>query len=379
MQQVAESWLVYHLTNNPVWLGIVAGASALPYVSLSLYGGQLADRHPRRNILLITNAAAMVLAFLLAFLAWNGSPIPIKAWHIALMAAILGAVRAFMMPAQQAFVIDIVEDRRAIPGALALNSLRFNLARFAGPVIAGIILTRSGAAACFFWNGISFVAVILSLSWMKMPHFKPGLRHLSIGEGISYILRERSVLQIVMIVAIGSLLLWPVSTLFPVFAHIYGVGKLGFSMMVAINGAGAAAAGVLLTGLSGRISRRRLVFTGAYGFGFSLLLFTVTPEYHYALLCLFLVGFCMILFGINANTYVQECVPDAIRGRVMAVYTLVFGGLMPFGGLLLGFTAKHIGAILAVQINAAIGLLLFTLSGLSEIRRKLVTHQHTVS
>ncbi|CEK13783.1 MFS transporter [Chthonomonas calidirosea] len=361
MQQVAESWLVYHLTQSATWLGIVSGTGALCYVAFAFAGGQVADRYPRRNVLLITQTAAMLLAFTLAFLAWPHSPIPIQPWHIALMAGLLGIVRAYTMPSQQAFVTDMVDDRRALPGAIALNSLRFNLARFIGPALAGFVLVQQGAEACFFWNGISFLAVILSLLLMRMenqsvkPHRQP------IKEGLTYVLRTRSVLQVIVLIATASLLLWPVTTLLPVFAQLFHVGKQGYSTMVSTNGLGAALAGLSLAWFGLRIPRRYTIFAGAIGLGLSSLMFISAASYRLALACLLLIGFCMILCGISANTFVQEQVPDALRGRVMALYTLVFNALQPVGGLLIGLSADHFGAPRAVAINALLGIGLISL------------------
>lgn len=358
MQQVAESWLVYHLTNSASWLGVVSGTGALCYVAFSFSGGQVADRYPRRNVLVITQTAAMLLAFTLAFLAWPHSPLPIQPWHIALMSGLLGVVRAYTMPTQQAFVTDMVDDRRALPGAIALNSLRFNLARFIGPALAGFVLVKQGAAACFFWNGVSFLAVIFSLLLMRMQRPTPKPHRQPMREGLQFVLHTRPVLQAVAVIAAASLLLWPVTTLLPVFAQLFHVGKQGYSTMVSLNGLGAAFAGLALAWFGLRIPRPQAIFIGAMGLGIASLLLIAAPSYPIALGCLVLIGFCMILCGISANTFVQEHVPDSLRGRVMAIYTLVFNALQPVGGLLIGISADYLGARQAVALNAFLGLLL---------------------
>ena len=164
MQDVAQKWLVWEVTHSPTWLGVVSGANAIPFVVFAVWGGQIADRYSRRQILIWTQATAMLLAFVLALLASSFSPVKLEAWHIVVISALSGVVNAFNMPAQQAFVTDMVEDRKALGQRhCALNSLRFNLARVLGPIMAGVVLVKLGSASCFFLNGLSFIAVIISL------------------------------------------------------------------------------------------------------------------------------------------------------------------------------------------------------------------------
>lgn len=361
MQIVAQQWLVFSLTHSAAWLGIVTGASAIPSAALTLYGGQIADRLPRRRILLWTQTAAMVLAFVIAGLATN-RVIPIQAWHIALLAGLSGVVNAFNMPAQQSFVADMVDDRKVLGNAIALNSIQFNVARFVGPVAAGAVLVKIGAAGCFAVNALSFVAVIVSLLLMRLPAAFPRNRDTNAGagtwEGLNYIRRTPRVLRVLLLVGTASLFAWSASTLYPVFADRFQVGARGFTGMMAANGVGAATAGFLVAAFGERLPRRSLVYGGAVAFAIALLLFAHAPTWNLLLASLVLSGFCMIGFAVNANTSVQNDVPDAVRGRVMAVYTLVFGGLFPLGGLEIGFLSEHGGGpVAAVTINAILFLL----------------------
>jgi MFS family permease len=380
MQSVGEQWLVYSLTHSAAWLGIVSGASAIPYVTLTIYGGQLADRLPRRSILLCTQAAALVLAVLLAVLA-AGWLVPIRAWHIAALAAGLGVVNAFNVPAQQAFVMDMVEGREALGNAIALNSLQFNLARVIGPIFAGWVLVQAGAAGCFFLNALSFVAVLASLLLMRVaPRVASGRMKGAAGvlDGFHYIVRTPSVLRVILLIGTGALLFWSVSTVYPVFASHFHQGAKGFSQMMAANGIGAACGGIWIATAGDRLSRRHLVYGGAALFGVTLIGATLSPTYPFLLVCLVFSGLAMMLLGINANTRVQQDVPDELRGRVMAVYSLVFGGLLPVGGLETGFVTQHLGVNDAVRINAGVGIAitaaLFTWSQLSA--RDARTHPH---
>lgn len=357
MQTVAEQWLVYTVTGSATWLGIVSGASAIPYVLFAVWGGQVADRYPRRTTLLITQTVAMVLAFILAILATN-RVVQVQGWHIAVLAALLGVVNAFNMPAQQAFVVDIVEERSALGNAIALNSLRFNLARFVGPVLAGWALVQAGAAACFFLNALSFIAVIASL-WLIRARPSPALRgqqDLHVSEGVRYILAVRSILRIILLLGVASLFTWSISTVFPLFATKFHAGAGGYSMMMAVQGAGAAAGGLGMAIFGERLPRRLLIYGGVAMQSVALILISLSGSYYLVLLWLTFNGTALIAFGISANTKVQEEVPDALRGRVMAVYSLVQGAMTPLGGFLIGVAASRFGVDSATGSFAAICL-----------------------
>ncbi|HEV2471524.1 MAG TPA: MFS transporter [Chthonomonadales bacterium] len=359
MQTVAQGWLVWSLTHSAQWLGIISGASAIPYVAFSVWGGKVADRVPRRFTMIWTQVVAMVLAFILAALSfrWGGRPAPVQAWHVAVLSGCLGVVNAFTMPTQQAFVVDIVEDRAALGNAIALNSLRFNLARFLGPILAGAVLASLGEATCFFLNGVSFIAVIISLYMMRLRDSKPVTETTPFLDGLWYIYRTRTVLRVVVMVGLASLFAWSVSTLYPVFATRFHKGSAGYSYIMAVNGVGAAIGGLAAAFFGEGIPRRLLVYYGAIAFNVSLILLSIAPSFLLALAALAVSGFAMIVFGISCNTQVQSEVPDNLRGRVMAVYSLVFAGLMPLGGLEIGFVAQHTSAVVAVRIDAGLCLL----------------------
>ncbi|MDX1934887.1 MAG: MFS transporter [Capsulimonadales bacterium] len=352
MQTVAQQWLVYDLTRSSVWLGIVAGASAIPYVLFAFKGGEVADRFPRRTILLWTQSLSMIFAFALAILATN-RPVPIQGWHIAVFAGLSGIVNAFNMPAQQAFVTEMVDDPRAISNAIALNSLRFNLARFLGPMLAGIALVRLSAAACFFLNGLSFIAVLISLSRMRLPtatRERGGATMFSPWEGVRFLGSLPSLWRVTVLIGVTSLFVLSVSTLFPVLAERYGQGAVGFGTMVTVNGIGATVGGTLVVAVGNRIPRRLLVYGGALQFCAFLAVLAWSRSYPLALICLFFAGIGMVVFTTSANTKVQEDAPNYLRGRVMAVYSLVANALMPAGGLLLGFLSERYGPFLTIRI-----------------------------
>ncbi len=358
MQNVAQQWLVYELTHSSVWLGIVAGATALPYVLFAFWGGSVADRFPRRSILLCTQSVAMVSALTLATLATNRF-VRIEAWHITVFAGLAGVINAFNMPAQQAFVTQMVDDPKALGNAIGLNSLRFNFARFLGPMLAGITLVNFGAAWCFLLNGLSFIAVLISLSLMRVTNAKPEAKSGHTGsawEGTRFLLGVPSLLRVMILIGGGGLLILAVSTLYPVLASVYNGGAGGFSTLVTVNGIGATLGGIGIVTLGSRIHRRYLVYGGASLFCIALICLSFSPTFIPALVCLFFAGIAMVVFTTSANTKVQTEVPDELRGRVMAMYLLVANTSMPLGGLLLGFLAQRFDALPTIRLSAGIML-----------------------
>lgn len=355
MNTVAQQWLIWELTHDPRWLGIISGARAIPYVLFAIHGGEIADRYPRREVLVWTQVISMLLALITAALAAH-YPVPIEPWHLAVLAGISGIVNAYNMPAQQAFVTDMVDEREALSNAIALNSLRFNLARFVGPILAGVVLVRTNAAICFLLDGLSFLAVIVSLLMMRLPAFVPRDRTDSIWGGFLFIRDTPRVLRLVLLIGAGSIFAWSASTLYPMLSDQFHRGASGFSILTGVNGVGAALGGIALTLWGDRVPRRNAVYGGAILFCISLFALGVARSFSLAVAILIVSGFTMIVFAISSQTRVQEEVTDALRGRVMAVYSLVFQGLMPVGGLEIGFLAGHLGCQAAIRINSILCL-----------------------
>ncbi len=357
MQQVAQNWVVWDLTRDPRWLGFVSAANAIPYVMFSVWGGHLADRHSKRTILIANQIAQMVLAFVLAILA-TGRWIKMEPWHIVLLSALLGLSSAFNMPAQQAFVIELVDRRDALSNAIALSSLRFNISRVVGPLLAGVVLQKYGASVCFALNGLSFIAVIISLVMLRVPRVETATHDMHVLEGFTYVFQTRKVLRIILLIGAGSLLTWSSSTLFPMLSDLFHRRQAGFTMIMIFNGVGAAVGASILAANGDRISRRLQVYGGSGLFCVSLLALSLSGAFWQVLAMLVVGGFAMIVFGMAAQTLVQEEVPDELRGRVMAVYSLVFQGLFPVGGLEVGFLANHYGALNAIRLNAVACLII---------------------
>jgi MFS family permease len=359
LQIVAEGWLVYQLTHSPAWLGIVAGAGALPGLLLGLWGGQVADRYPRRRILILCQAGFMLLAFLLALLV-SGWWIPIRPWHVALLAAVGSAVGAFSGPAFQAFIPELV-PREALTSAIALNSMLWNGARVLGPLAAAAIIARSGLAVCFLLNGLSFIAVLIALARIDAAPaaINPAARPSPLG-GLQYVWENPVALRVLTLFAFTACFGWAYQTLLPAIAHErFGRGADGVGALMAAAGVGSFIA-ALVTAAAGERYRRVLLYGGAFAYATALAAFALVHSFAAALPVVSVVGFGLIICGINVNAQLQEEVPDELRGRVMAIFSLLFMGLQPLGGLLAGFTAQQLGTISTVRMAAAVCLAAIT-------------------
>jgi MFS family permease len=384
MQSVAQSWLVYRLTGSVVLLGMIGFASQIPVFLLAPFGGATADRYNRRMILIATQTAAMVLAFILAFLTLSGS---IQIWHLFVIASGFGIANAFDIPTRQAFAVDMVGKEDLI-NAIALNSSMFNGARIVGPAIAGILVAAVGEGWCFFGNAVSYIAVISGILMMRIKPLerapRTGSTFSNIAEGFGFVYATKPVRALLLLLGLVSLMGMPYAVLMPIFADQYlggGSGTLGFLM-------GASGVGALIAALT-LASRRQVFGLGRWigfacaGLGTSLILFSMSRYVYLSALLLVPVGFSMMTQMSSSNTLVQAMIPDALRGRVMSVYSMMFMGLAPFGALLAGTLAGYIGAAETVAfggIVCIVGAVIFglQLSALeNEGRQMIVSMQMT--
>lgn len=362
MQNVAQSWLVYDLTGSPFYLGVVSFASSIPALSLAIGAGVIIDRVPKRMVLLITQTGAMLLAFVLSadvFLGW------VQPWHIVILSFLLGAVNAFDAPTRQSFVVEMVEDRADLPNAIALNSALFQTGRILGPSLAGILLAAVGAAWCFLFNGISFIAVIIGIALMRTPLYVPAKRQASafeqLREGLAYIWHTESVRTLMALVSVANLFGFGYSALMPAFAEdILSAGPTGLGLLSASVGVGALT-GALLVATLGTFRHKGLLLTfGNLFFPTMVLLFSLSRSFPLSMLILAGVGLGFIIQNATTNTLIQSIVPDHLRGRVMSVYMVVFQGLFPLGSLLAGFIAQRV----SIPVGAAFGATIVLLYGL---------------
>jgi MFS family permease len=345
MQSVAQSWLVYRLTGSAALLGSVGFAGQIPVFLLAPFGGAVADARGRHPILVATQTASMLLAFALAGLTLSGH---VQVWHVFAIAALVGMVNAFDIPARQAFIADMV-GRADLVNAIALNSSMFNGARIVGPAVAGALVATIGEGWCFFLNAVSYVAVIGGLLLMrieKQPRLtREGTAVANIIEGFRHVSRTPPIRALLLMLGLVSLAGMPYAVLMPVFAdRILHGGPKALGLLMGASGVGALAAAALLATREGVRGLGRWVALASGGFGVSLMLFAWSRSLWLSAAALVPVGFCMMLQMASSNTLIQSMVPDALRGRVMAIYSMMYMGMAPFGALLAGTLAERVGA-----------------------------------
>ncbi|MFN2476075.1 MAG: MFS transporter [Chthoniobacterales bacterium] len=355
MQTTAMSWLVYQITGSKLLLGVVAAASSAPMMLFSLWGGAIADRYPKRAIILWTQAAQMVPAFVLAVLAWTGHATPLL---IVMISMVSGIAMAFDMPARQAFTVEMT-SREDLLNAVSLNSSVFNGARVVGPALAGLVIGTVGIPMCFFLNGVSYIAVIIGLLMMHLPAVVPlgsnAAAEAGAWSGVTYVLGHRRVRTILGLLGVVGIFGWSYAVLLPAFARdVFNLGADGYGVLMSASGVGALA-GALTVATAGHVFPQRTVaLSGVWLFSGALLAFSFTTNFYLALAFMTLGGFGMLLFFSTSNTVMQTIVPDEMRGRVMGVWGLVFGAMIPLGSLEAGALAHWVGAPFALAFGAVI-------------------------
>jgi MFS family permease len=366
MQTVAQSWLVYRLTGSGLLLGSVGFASQIPVFLFAPIGGFTADRANRQRVVIATQTASMLLAFVLAALTLTHR---VEVWHIFVLAALLGTVNAFDIPGRQSFLVDMV-GKDDLMNAIALNSSMFNGARVIGPAVAGVLVAKLGEGWCFFANGVRYIAVITGL--MMMNVHAPGrvsaetspLAH--IVEGFQFVRRTAPIRALLLLLGLVSIVGMPYVVLMPIFAakilarggqefaaligsHDLGAMRLG--ILMGATGVGALLGALTLAVRSGVRGLGRWVAVCCAGFGVSLMLFALSRWFWLSVALLLPVGYFIMLQMASSNTLIQVMVPDELRGRVMAVYSMMFMGMAPLGALLGGALSDRLGAPLTVAIG----------------------------
>lgn len=354
MQSIAQSWLVYRLTGSSLLLGLVGFSGQIPVLLFAPLGGLFADRYSRQRTLIATQTASMLLAFILSALTLLKH---IQVWEVMLLAALLGVVNAFDIPARQAFIVDMVNSEDLI-NAIALNSAMFNGARILGPAIAGITVAAIGEGWCFFSNGVSYIAVIVGLLLMTVTP-RPRARRVASGlesvlEGFRFAAHTGPLRALLLLLGLVSLTGMPYAVLMPIFAdRILHGGARGLGLLMGSTGVGALAATLVMAARREVRGLGRWIIYASTGFGASLILFSFSRSLPLSIALLLPAGFCMLIQMSSSNTLIQTMVPDDLRGRVMSVYSMVFVGMAPFGALLAGAVAHRIGAPLTVAIGGA--------------------------
>jgi len=368
MQTVAQSWLVYRLTGSGLKLGAVGFASQIPVFLFAPIGGIVADRSNRKHVVIATQVASMMLAFVLAALTLTHT-IDHRIWLIFVLAALLGVVNAFDIPGRQSFLVDMV-GKGDLMNAIALNSSMFNGARVIGPAVAGVLVARLGEGWCFFANGVSYIAVIAGLMLMNVHAPARVSANTSpfehIKEGFQFVNRTAPIRALMILLGLVSVVGMPYAVLMPIFAdRILHHGGQEFASMIGSHDLGAVRLGILMgaAGVGALLGALTLaVRTGVKGlgtwvsvccagFGVSLMLFSFSTSFWVSVLLLMPVGYFIMLQMASSNTLIQVMVPDALRGRTMALYSMMFMGMGPIGALLGGALSDRLDAPLTVALG----------------------------
>ncbi len=362
MQSVAQAWLVLALTGSPFALGLVAAAQFTPVLVFGLFGGLIADHLPKRRTLLATQVVSMVLAFALAILTATDT---VQVWHIFVLATLLGLTSAVDMPTRQAFAVEMV-GRDDIGNAVALNSASFNMARIVGPAIAGLSIAAFGTSMAFFINGLSFVAVLVGLWLIREEELNSPPRIPrpttvaavveNLVEGLAYVRQTRVVLLAVGVVGLVATFGMNFNVLVPAMSKdVLHAGAQGFGFLMAASGVGSLIAALTLA-VVGR-PRPIVILGGALILGVLEVAFGLSRSFPLSLACMFGIGAGGIAMAATANTTIQLAVPDHLRGRVLSLYTTLFAGSTPIGGIAMGAIAASAGTPVALEVGGSLSAL----------------------
>ncbi len=380
MQSVAESWLVFRLTGSAALLGVTSFATLAPIFLFATIGGIVADRVDRRRIIIVTQSVSMVLPLTLAALTLGGH---VRVWHVFVLATCLGIVNAFDIPARQSFVVEMV-GREDLSNAIALNSSMVNGARVVGPAVAGLLVAAVGEGWCFLLNGISYLAVIAGLLLMSVPRRRRPARRSAwrdTMEGFRFVVSTAPIHALLILLGVVSFAGMPYSVLMPVFAEsILHGGPKGLGLLMGASGLGALGGALALVSRRGVRGLGRWVSLSSAGFGVALIGFSFSRTFWLSALLLIPVGAAMMVEMASSNTLIQAMVPDRLRGRVMAVYSMMFMGMAPFGALWAGWVADRYGAPVTVAIGGMVcvigaGLFSLRLPAIRNEARELIVAQ----
>lgn len=372
MQNTAQPWLAYDLTQSPFLVSLIGALQFTPVLFLSLFAGVIIDRFSKKKILLITQGSSMLITLILSILVLTGT---IAYWHIVVLSIALGFVNTFDMPTRQSFVIEMV-GKEDLVNAVALNSSVFNIARVIGPTVAGIIMANLGVAACFLANSISFGAVLLSLFFIKTSNTRKEPRRdgriiTDIKDGLLYIYKKDILRDTILMILIVGIFAMNLSVLVPVFAkEVLHQKAAGFGFLMSCTGIGSFVGAMMLATLSKSSPRKFFLNIVPLMLGLFLIITGFAGSYALAGLCLAVSGFLFISFSSSANSTMQLNSDDAYRGRVMSVYSLVFGGSTPIGNLYTGIFTDRFGARVGFgACGIAIVLLLIPLYIFRKLRK----------
>ena len=355
MQSVAQGWLVLELTDSPFSVGLTAALGSLGVLLFTLYAGVIADRVNKRRAIIVTQSLQMVQAFALAALVLSGR---VTVTGVMVLAAALGVIAAFDIPIRQSFIVELV-GKDDLMNAIALNTSVFNATRIIGPVVAGLLIGSVGIGVCFLLNGLSYLAVLGGLLAMRVPRSAFPVPRSSTWSGLVEVARfihaSRLVRTLIALTGVLSIFGFQLLAMMPVFARdVLHVGATGYGLLMASLGIGALAGALGVAVLSRRIRKGRTMLVGGTAFGLLVALFGQSPVLPLSLVLGALAGLAMIVNNALTNTMIQTAVPDALRGRVMGLYSFVFVGMAPLGAFQAGWVAEHWGAPVAVGVGGLV-------------------------
>jgi len=358
MQSIGQTWLIFSLTGSPLLLGLLGAIQFLPLTFFSLFAGVIIDKYPKKKILLITQFVSMILAFTLSALVFTHT---VRYEYVLILALILGFTNTIDMPTRQSFTIEMA-GKEDLMNAIALNSATFNLARILGPAIGALVMASFGAGWCFFLNGLSFLAVLISLFKIKVvPYVRKKVSDNNIlkeiNDGLKYILGEPILLQTILMVLIIGIFVFNFNVLIPVYAkNVLHQGEKVYGLLMSALGVGSLFGALMVSVKSKSGPNIKVLIGSSLMVSIMLILVSFTKTYYSTAIFLVIIGIFNIWFSTTANSTLQIYAKDEYRGRVMSVYSLVFAGASPIGNMLAGLTTDRFGA------NTA-----FLLSGVSAI------------
>ena len=359
IQQVAVTWLVYRLTNSAFMLGIVGFSGQLPLFVIAPFAGVLADKSNRHKLLLYTQSLALLQALILSILVFTEA---IQIWQLIVLSVILGIINAFDMPIRQAFVVEMIDNKKEDLGnAIAFNSSMVNAARLVGPSVAGILIATVGEGWCFLINAISFFAVVISLLKMKVepltlkPRESKVLKQLS--EGFKYTFGFAPIRYLIILLSVVSLMSTSITLLAPVIAKEYlGGGADTFGFLMSAYGSGALLGAFYLLNKKNVLGLGKIIGMAVSLFGVSLIIFSFSRIFAVSVVIMAAAGLGMMLQIASTNTLLQTLSEETKRGRVMSFYSMAFRGMSPFGSLIAGGLGSSIGAPAAILASGAVCL-----------------------
>jgi MFS family permease len=354
MQMVAQGWLVYQLTGSTLLLGVVSFVGSIPILFLSVFGGVLADRVERRRLMVYTQTAMMLLAFLLAALTFAHV---ITVWHIMAIAFANGVVNAFNAPVRQSLIADLV-SREHLQNAIAMNSAQFQSSRILGPALAGITLAAVGPAWCFFVNGASFLTVIAALLLVSVPSLpprKPQSMLNNVVEGLRYVRTDATMFALLLVAAIPGLFGQAYQPMLPsVVSNLLQMGATGLGFLESSAGAGALVGALIVASLSRSRRRGRIQLYMLTLFGVALMLFSQSHWLLVSMALVFVIGMASMAYASLNMTFIQSLVDDEMRGRVSSLLTMTTLGLQPVGALQAGAIGQRFGVSSALLLGGLI-------------------------